>query len=151
VRGLLSSVQAHLRDLVEMMAERGVSMAHTTIMRWVQRYAPEFEKTLAPVCRAVGQSWRVDETYVKIRGEWQIAPVRSCLARHSNETCALRLPGPRHSSRSNRPARVEPPAFVIAGGQSLMPVLAFRLATPSLLVDLRRLPGLGNIAVGDDV
>ena len=33
-----------LRDLVEMMAERGLSMAHTTIMRWVQRYAPEFEK-----------------------------------------------------------------------------------------------------------
>jgi carbon-monoxide dehydrogenase medium subunit len=43
-----------------------------------------------------------------------------------------------------------PGAFVIAGGQSLMPVLAFRLATPGLLVDLRRLPGLGNIAVGDD-
>src|ERR1700745_1448111 len=43
-----------------------------------------------------------------------------------------------------------PEAFVIAGGQSLMPVLAFRLATPSLLVDLRRLPGLGSIAVGDD-
>src|SRR6516225_1259077 len=33
-----------LRDLVEMMVERGLSMAHTTIMRWVQRYAPEFEK-----------------------------------------------------------------------------------------------------------
>jgi transposase-like protein len=48
-----------LRDLVEMMAERGLSVAHTTIMRWVKRYA-----------RAVGQSWRVDETYVKIRGEW---------------------------------------------------------------------------------
>ena len=43
-----------------------------------------------------------------------------------------------------------PGAFVIAGGQSLMPVLAFRLATPSLLVDLRRLPGLGNIAISDD-
>jgi carbon-monoxide dehydrogenase medium subunit len=43
-----------------------------------------------------------------------------------------------------------PEALVIAGGQSLMPVLAFRLATPSLLVDLRRLPGLGNIAVGDN-
>src|SRR5690242_9029028 len=41
-------------------------------------------------------------------------------------------------------------AFVIPGGQSLMPVLAFRLATPNLLVDLRRLPGLDNIAVGDD-
>ena len=44
----------------------------------------------------------------------------------------------------------DPGAVVIAGGQSLMPVLAFRLATPSLLVDLRRLPGLGHIAVGDD-
>ena len=33
-----------VRDVVEMMAERGLSMAHTTIMRWVQRYAPEFEK-----------------------------------------------------------------------------------------------------------
>jgi aerobic carbon-monoxide dehydrogenase medium subunit len=43
-----------------------------------------------------------------------------------------------------------PDACVIAGGQSLMPLLAFRLATPSLLVDLRRLPGLGTIAVGDD-
>ncbi len=43
-----------------------------------------------------------------------------------------------------------PGALVIAGGQSLMPVLAFRLATPSLLVDLRRLPGLGNIAISDD-
>src|ERR1700730_17085668 len=43
-----------------------------------------------------------------------------------------------------------PEAFVIAGGQSLMPLLAFRLVTPSLLVDLRRLSGLGNIAVGDD-
>ena len=51
-----------LRDLVEMMAERGLSMAHTTIMRWVQRYAPEFEKRWRRFARAVGQSWRVDET-----------------------------------------------------------------------------------------
>ena len=42
-----------------------------------------------------------------------------------------------------------PEATVIAGGQSLMPVLAFRLATPSMLVDLRRVPGLGSIAVDD--
>src|SRR5438132_2983907 len=43
----------------------------------------------------------------------------------------------------------DPEAIVIAGGQSLMPVLAFRLAAPSLLVDLRRVPGLGDIAIGD--
>src|ERR1700730_19375686 len=60
-----------LRDLVEMMAERSLSMAHTTIMRRVQRYAPEFEKRWRWFARAVGQSWRVDETYVKIRGEWR--------------------------------------------------------------------------------
>ena len=59
-----------LRDLVEMMAERGLSMAHTTIMRWVQRYTPEFVKRWNRFGRPVGQSWRVDETYVKIRGEW---------------------------------------------------------------------------------
>src|SRR5215204_1858774 len=43
----------------------------------------------------------------------------------------------------------DPEATLIAGGQSLMPVLAFRLATPSMLVDLRRVPGLGDIAVDD--
>ena len=59
-----------LRDLVEMMAERGLSLAHTTIMRWVQHYAPEFEKRWRRYVLAVGRSWRVDETYVKIRGEW---------------------------------------------------------------------------------
>ena len=44
-----------LRDLVEMMAERGLSMAHTTILRWVQRYAPEFEKRWRRFARAVGR------------------------------------------------------------------------------------------------
>src|SRR5271169_2546668 len=59
-----------LRDLVAMMAERGLSLAHTTIMRWVWRYAPEFEKRWKRFAQAVGRSWRVDETYIKIRGEW---------------------------------------------------------------------------------
>ena len=58
------------RDLVEMMAERGLSLAHTTIMRWIQHYAPEFEKRWNRFARPAGRSWRVDETYVKIRGRW---------------------------------------------------------------------------------
>jgi transposase-like protein len=53
-----------LRDLVEMMAERGLSLARTTIMRSVQRYTPEFEKRWHRYALAVGQSWRVHETYV---------------------------------------------------------------------------------------
>jgi transposase-like protein len=59
-----------LRDLVEMTAERGLAMAHTTIMRWVQRFVPEFEKRWNRFARKAGLSWRVDETYVKIRGKW---------------------------------------------------------------------------------
>jgi transposase-like protein len=58
------------RDLVEMMAERGVDLAHTTIMRWIQRYVPEFERRWNRFACKTGQSWRVDETYVKIKGRW---------------------------------------------------------------------------------
>jgi transposase-like protein len=58
------------RDLVEMMAERGLSMAHTTIMRWVHHYAPEFVRRWNQFARQAGSSWRVDETYVKVRGRW---------------------------------------------------------------------------------
>ena len=58
------------RDLAEMMAERGLSIAHTTIMRWVRHYAPEFERRWNCFAQPVGTSWRVDEAYVKVRGEW---------------------------------------------------------------------------------
>jgi transposase-like protein len=53
-----------------MMDERGLRLSHTTIMRWVQRYAPEFEKYWTRFARKVGRSWRVDETYLKVRGRW---------------------------------------------------------------------------------
>ena len=58
------------RDLVEMMAERGIDLAHTTIMRWIQRYVPEFEKRWNRFACKAGNSWRVDETHVKIKGRW---------------------------------------------------------------------------------
>ena len=59
-----------LRDLVEMMSERSLPVAHTTIVRWVHHYAPEFERRWNRFARSTGSSWRVDETYVKIRGQW---------------------------------------------------------------------------------
>jgi transposase-like protein len=58
------------RDLEEIMSERGLSVDHTTIYRWVQRYAPELEKRCRPYLTATTDSWRVDETYVKIKGIW---------------------------------------------------------------------------------
>jgi transposase-like protein len=51
-----------LRDLVEMMAERGLSLAHTTILRWVRRYTPEFVKRWNRFATPAGRSWRVDES-----------------------------------------------------------------------------------------
>jgi transposase-like protein len=56
------------RDLVEMMAERGVTLSHSTILRWVQRYVPEFEKRWDRYARRVHSSWRMDETAVSVRG-----------------------------------------------------------------------------------
>ena len=58
------------RDLVAMMAERRVRVSHTTIMRWVQRYVPEFQKRWSRFSRPVGRSWRVDETYILVKGRW---------------------------------------------------------------------------------
>jgi IS6 family transposase len=59
------------RDLEEMMAERGVMVDHTTLYRWVQCYAPELEKRIRWYQGYTSASWRVDETYVKIRGKWK--------------------------------------------------------------------------------
>jgi len=64
------SFKLSYRDLVSMMSERGIELAHTTILRWVQHYTPEFEKRWQRYARRVGGSWRMDETYVKVRGEW---------------------------------------------------------------------------------
>jgi hypothetical protein len=50
------------RDLEEMMRERGLLIEHTTIYRWVQRYAPELEKRCRPHLKTTGDSWRLDET-----------------------------------------------------------------------------------------
>lgn len=59
------------RDLDQMMAERGVRVAHSTIYSWVQKYAPEIEKRLHWRWRRPRSgSWRVDEIYVKFRGKW---------------------------------------------------------------------------------
>ena len=58
------------RDLEEMMRERGLHVDHTTIYRWVQRNAPELEKRCKPHLNTTTDSWRVDETYVKVKKVW---------------------------------------------------------------------------------
>ena len=58
------------RDLVEMMEERGLSISHTTIMRWVHQYGPELDKRIRRHLKQTNDSWRVDETYIKVKGQW---------------------------------------------------------------------------------
>src|ERR1700730_5924197 len=75
------------RDLAEMMAERGLALAHTTIMHWIQCYVPEFEKRWNRFARPAGRSWRVDETYVKIKDAGPISTVPSTKREEPSTSC----------------------------------------------------------------
>ena len=59
-----------LRDVEELLLERGLPADHTTVWRWVQRYGPELELRIRRHLKATNKSWRVDETYVKVKGRW---------------------------------------------------------------------------------
>jgi len=60
-----------LRNLEEMMAERGIAVDHSTVHRWAIKLLPVLEKAFRRCKRPVGKSWRVDETYVKVKGQWK--------------------------------------------------------------------------------
>ncbi|MBD2024972.1 IS6 family transposase [Leptolyngbya sp. FACHB-711] len=59
------------RDLEEMMQERGMEVDHSTINRWVLKYAPELDKRIRRHLKPTNDSWRVDETYIKVKGVWK--------------------------------------------------------------------------------
>ena len=59
------------RDLEEIMRERGLEVDHSTIFRWVQRYAPEINKRIRPYLKLAGASYRIDETYIKVGKQWK--------------------------------------------------------------------------------
>jgi transposase-like protein len=59
-----------LRDVEELLQERGLRADHTTVWRWVQRYAPELEQRLRRCLKPTNKSWRVDETYIRVKGRW---------------------------------------------------------------------------------
>ena len=59
-----------LRDVEELLEERGLEVDHTTVWRWVQRYGPELEQRIRRHLKPTNKSWRVDETYVRVKGRW---------------------------------------------------------------------------------
>jgi len=56
----------------ELLAERGLHADHVTVWRWVQRYAPEMERRLRSKLKPTSDSWRVDETYIRVKGKWRV-------------------------------------------------------------------------------
>jgi IS6 family transposase len=58
------------RDVEELLAERGLHADHVTVWRWVQRYAPEISRRLRSRLKPTNDSWRVDETYIRVKGKW---------------------------------------------------------------------------------
>jgi putative transposase len=66
-----SAYPLSLRHLKEMMAERGISVDHSTVHRWPIKVLPVLEKAFRRSKRKVGRSWRMDETYIKVKGEWK--------------------------------------------------------------------------------
>ena len=75
---ILTSVRWYLayplsyRNLEEMLAERGVDVDHSSVYRWVQKFTPQLEAAFRKgKKRPVGTSWRMDETYIKVKGQWK--------------------------------------------------------------------------------
>jgi putative transposase len=59
------------RQVEELLEERGVSVDHATIQRWVVKYSPPLEAAFHRRKCLVGRSWRMDETYIRVKGEWR--------------------------------------------------------------------------------
>jgi len=55
----------------ELLQERGITVDHLTLWRWVQRYAPQLERRVRTRLKATNDSWRLDETYVRVKGQWR--------------------------------------------------------------------------------
>src|SRR6201988_5346649 len=88
------------RHVEELMQERGVSIDHSTVNRWVIKYSPPLEDAFHRRKRPVGRSWRMDETYIKIKGEWrylyravdkQGQTIDFLLTEHRDQEAALRF------------------------------------------------------------
>lgn len=58
------------RSIEELMEERGANVDHSTVQKWVVHYAPQLEESFRKRKKPVGKSWKMDETYIKVNGQW---------------------------------------------------------------------------------
>src|SRR5438552_17446507 len=78
------------REVEELLVERGLEIDHTTVWRWVQCYAPELEERARPHLKPTNKSWRVDETYVRIKGAGSTS-IEPSIRREPRSTFSCRL------------------------------------------------------------
>ena len=90
------------RDVEELLAERGIAVDHVTIYRWVQRFTPELIDAARPSRHVAGDRWFVDETYLKVAGQWC-----ACIGR-STSTDRSSMSWPRRSGILRQPAGSSP-------------------------------------------
>ena len=83
------------RDVEELLTERGVEVDHVTVYRWVLRFMPLLAETARPCRHAVGDRWSVDETYVRVAGQWATSTARSTSSGRSSTCSSPRAETPR--------------------------------------------------------
>jgi putative transposase len=88
------------RHVEELMRERGVPVDHATVNRWVIKYSPQLEAAFHRRKRPVGRSWRMDETFIRVKGEWRYLyravdkhgqTIDFLLTEHRDQKAALRF------------------------------------------------------------
>ena len=113
------------RDVEELLAERGIAVDHVTIYRWVQRFTPELIDAARPSRHVAGDRWFVDETYLKVAGQWvylyraidQHGQVIDVLAAPKRDLAATRRFFARALNAARRPTDHRPGPGVPAGAR----------------------------------
>ena len=144
------------RDLVEMMEERGLSIAHTTIMRWVHQYGSQLEEKIRHHLKSTNDSWRVDETYIKVKGQWmylyravdsQGNTIDFCLSKTRNQKAAKRF-----FKKALRSFHVSKPRVITVDKNPAYPVAIEELKEENKMpegIQIRQVKYLNNIVEQD--
>ena len=144
------------RDVEELLAERALHADHVTVWRWVQRYAPEIQRRLRPRLRLTNDSWRVDETYIRVKGKWRYlyravdssgATLDFLLSAKQDAAAAKRFLA-KALGRENHPV----PRVINTDGHSAYPPAIVRLKAAGTLDEdcgHRPLPYLNNVLEQD--
>ncbi|MGF1438361.1 IS6 family transposase [Bacillus thuringiensis] len=159
---ILLTVRWYLRynlsflDLVEMMKKRGLSISHTTIMCWVHQYGPELEKRIRRHLKQTNDSWRVDETYIKVKGQWmylyravdsQANTIDFCLSKTRDQKAAKRF-----FKKALRSFHVSKPRVITVDKNPAYPIAIEQLKKEKSIPDgmqLRQQKYLNNVVEQD--